>query len=133
MARKCYKLIWTLVVMMMVALSSCSVSRHLPEDAYLLDKVRVVSEEDPALASSLRSKVRQKPNTRFLGLFRWPLRVYCLAGNKDNMVNRFLKNVGEAPCVYDAESAERSCGILHQTLVNRGLSERFGSGRYGYP
>lgn len=120
MARKCYKLIWTLVVMMMVALSSCSVSRHLPEDTYLLDKVRVVSEEDPALASSLRSKVRQKPNTRFLGLFRWPLRVYCLAGNKDNMVNRFLKNVGEAPCVYDAESAERSCGILQQTLVNRG-------------
>ena len=120
MARKNGKMIWILVGVVVAALSSCSVSRHLPEDGYLLDRVRVLSEEDPTLASSLKSKVKQKPNTRFLGLFRWPLRVYCLAGNEDNVVNRLLKKMGEAPCVYDAESAERSCDILEQTLINQG-------------
>ena len=33
-----------LIAMIAMVLSSCSVSRHLPEDGYLLDKVRVVSE-----------------------------------------------------------------------------------------
>ena len=95
MARKKGKMIWILVGVMIAALSSCSVSRHLPENGYLLDRVRVLSEEDQTLVSSLKSKVKQKPNTRFLGLFRWPLRVYCLAGNEDNAVNRLLKKMGE--------------------------------------
>ena len=36
-----------LIGMIALVLSSCSVSRHLPQDTYLLDKVKVVSEEEP--------------------------------------------------------------------------------------
>ena len=109
-----------LVGLMAIMLSSCSVSRHLPADAYLLDKVNVISEEEPALASSLKSKVKQQPNSRFLGLIRLPLRVYSLAGVKDNVVNRFLKNMGEEPRVYDEELTRKSCNALRQALVNKG-------------
>ena len=109
-----------LVGLMAIGLSSCSVSRHLPDDAYLLDKVNVISEEEPELVSSLKSKVKQQPNSRFLGLVRLPLRVYSLAGTKDNVVNNFLKNMGEEPRVYDEELTERSRNALRQILVNKG-------------
>lgn len=105
---------------MAVALSSCSVSRHLPEGAYMLDKVKVISETDPALANSLKSKVDQKTNRRMFGLFRLPLRLYCLAGTKDNYVNRTLKSWGEAPCVYDEANTVRNCGQLESILKNKG-------------
>lgn len=103
-----------------LALSSCSVSRHLPEDTYLLDKVRIVSETDPALAKSLKSKVDHKTNKRTFGLFRIPLRLYCLSGMKDNYINRTLKNWGEPPCVYDEAVAVRNCTTLERILENKG-------------
>ena len=109
-----------LLGMMVVALSSCSVSRHLPEDAYLLDKVRVVSETDPSLARSLKSKVDQRTNKRTFGLFRLPLRLYCLAGERDNYINRTLKKMGEPPCLYDEASAEKNCANLQRVLKNQG-------------
>lgn len=112
-----------LVLMIMVAmltLSSCSVSRHLPEGGYLLDEVKVISEHDQRLASSLKSKIVQFPNTRTFGLFRLPLGVYCLTGEKDHALNRFVRNIGEEPRVYDQEAMERSCDALQQALVNKG-------------
>ena len=114
------KILLLLVGMMAMILSSCSVSRHLPEDAYLLDKVKVISVEDPAQASDLKSKVIQHPNTRFLGVARLSLGLYSMAGVKDNAINRFLKNIGEEPRIYDDSKAKRSRNLLRQTLVNKG-------------
>ena len=108
------------LLLLLVFMSSCTVSRHLPEGALLLDKVDVLSEEEPELASSLKSRVRQHPNTRTFGLVRLPMRIYLLAGTKDNAVNRMIKNLGEAPHVYDAAAAEASSVALEKTLVNRG-------------
>lgn len=120
MMLKTYKLLLLVVGMMTMVLSSCSVSRHLSEGEYLLDKVKVISEENQELASSIKSSVRQHPNTRFLGLFRLPLGIYCLAGNSDNAINNFLKKTGEPPRVYDSNLTDRSCDVLEKTLVNRG-------------
>ena len=120
MAHNKGKLLLLFVGLMAMMLSSCSVSRHLSEGEYLLDKVKVISEEDQDLASQLKSKVTTQPNARFLGLVRWPLRLYCLAGTKDNMVNRLLKDLGEEPRLYDESKVSRSRTLLHQTLVNQG-------------
>ena len=112
--------IMCLIGMIVMALSSCSVSRHLPENAYLLDEVKVISEESPRIASSLKSKVRQQPNVRTFGLFRLPLGVYCLSGKKDNFVNRTLRNIGEAPRVYNDTLTQKSCEVMKHALVNQG-------------
>ena len=109
-----------LIGMIAVLLSSCSVSRHLPEGGYLLDEVKVVSEENPKVLSSLKPQVRQQPNIRTFGLFRLPLRIYCLTGKKDHLVNRVLRNIGEPPRVYDEALARKSCEAMEQTLVNQG-------------
>ena len=109
-----------LIGMIAVLLSSCSVSRHLPEGGYLLDEVKVISGENPKVVSSLKPQVRQQPNIRTFGLFRLPLGVYCLTGTKDHAFNRFLRNIGEAPRVYDEALARKSCEAMEQTLVNQG-------------
>ncbi|MBR4312557.1 MAG: BamA/TamA family outer membrane protein [Bacteroidaceae bacterium] len=105
---------------MAVLLSSCSVSRYLPEDAYLLDEVKVVSGENPKVVPSLKSKVRQHPNIRTFGLIRLPLWLYSMSGERDNFVNRTLRNVGEAPRAYNDTLTRRSCEAMEQTLINQG-------------
>ena len=109
-----------LIGLMAVLLSSCSVSRYLPEDAYLLDEVKVVSGENPKVVPSLKSKVRQHPNIRTFGLIRLPLWLYSMSGERDNFVNRTLRNVGEAPRAYNDTLTRRSCEAMEQTLINQG-------------
>ena len=109
-----------LIGMIALVLSSCSVSRHLPQDTYLLDKVKVVSEEEPKVVSSLKGKMRQRPNVRTFGLIRLPMRIYSLSGLKDNWVNRTLRNIGEPPRVYSDTLARKSCEAMELTLVNQG-------------
>ena len=101
-------------------LSSCSVSKYLPDDAYLLNQVKVVSMNDASSYSQASSSLQQKPNTRVLGLFRWPLRIYCLSGKADNYVNRTLRNIGEAPRIYDPAATTQSCAAIRRSLVNQG-------------
>ena len=109
-----------LMGMIAIALSSCSVSRHLPEGGYLLDEVKVICEENSKITSSLKPKVRQRPNIRTFGLFRLPLRLYSLSGKRDNFVNRTLRNIGEPPRVYSDTLTRKSCEVMEQVLVNQG-------------
>ncbi len=109
-----------LIAMIAMVLSSCSVSRHLPEGGYLLDEVKVLSGENTAVVSSLKAQVRQQPNIRTFGLVRLPLAVYSLSGKRDHLLNRILRNVGEAPRVYNDALTQKSCDMMEQTLVNQG-------------
>ena len=109
-----------MAVAMMAALSSCSVSKYLADEDYLLDKVEMVSTDKGVSASAYKGQVLQRPNTRILGLVRWPLRVYCLSGKSDTYVNRVLRKLGEAPRIYSAEQTERSAAGIRRSLVGKG-------------
>lgn len=106
--------------MVAVMLTSCSVSHHLPEGKYLLDEVRILCEEDSKVAGELKNKVYQQPNIRTFGLVRLPLGIYMLSGKHDNIINRTLRNVGEAPRLYDHAMTGQSCKLMEQTLKNQG-------------
>lgn len=109
-----------LLLLAVVSLASCSVSKHLPDNSYLLDKVNVVSNDKSYSSSDAQPNLRQTPNTRVLGLFRWPLRIYCLSGSSDNIVNRVLQKRGEAPRIYSEESTQESVAGIRRDLVNKG-------------
>lgn len=101
-------------------LASCSVSHHLPEGKYLLDEVNVLCEENSKVASGLKNKMYQKPNIRTFGLVRLPLGLYMLSGKHDNIINRTLRNIGEAPRLYDHAMTGESCELMERTLKNQG-------------
>jgi ATP-dependent protease ClpP protease subunit len=81
-----------------VLLCGCSASRHLPENTYMLNKVRVVTDGKykDINTTAMKEYVRQKSNSRWLSTFKVPLGIYCLAGTDSSGVNRILRSLGEA-------------------------------------
>ena len=106
----------------LVLLCGCSASRHLPENTYMLNKVRVVTDGKykDINTTAMKEYVRQKSNSRWLSTFKVPLGIYCLAGTDSSGVNRILRSLGEAPVVYDTLLARFSCEDLKQALENKG-------------
>ena len=103
-------------------LCGCSVSRHLPEDSYMLNKVRVVTDGSYKDINTMAMKeyVRQKTNSRWLSTVKVPLGIYSLAGRDSSLINRVLRSIGEPPVVYDSLLARLSCEDLKQALQNKG-------------
>ena len=100
----------------------CSATRDLPEDVYMLDRVRVVADGKykDINPSQLKSYIRQKGNARWFYALKIPLGVYAMAGKDSSWINRTLRNMGEAPVVYDTLMAQQTCEILRQALQNKG-------------
>lgn len=105
-----------------VAMCSCTVSRDIPEDSYLLNKVKVVTDGKyrDINPGSLKGYVRQKPNSRWFSAVKLPLGVYAMAGKDSSWVNRMLRQMGEAPVIYDTVQAQLTCRDLQQALQNKG-------------
>lgn len=106
------KIIHNLIVSVAVmGLASCSVYKYVPEGKYLLNKVEVTSDDKSVQdVSKFRNLSYQTPNSRWFGLFRFPLRFYSLTGTKS----------GEAPVVYDNLLSEASCTDMKRSLMNSG-------------
>ena len=109
----------TLVTGMIVA--SCSTTKFVPEEQYLLEKVKIKSDTKDFNGSQLLPYVRQKSNTRWFSLFNVPLGTYSLAGrDTTRWINRTLRNIGEQPVVFDTLQARLSCEALHSAMQNMG-------------
>ena len=103
-------------------LAGCSATRDLPEDAYMLDKARVVADGKykDINTSKLQSYVRQKGNARWFSAVKLPLGLYAMAGKDSSWINRTLRSMGEAPVVYDSLLARQTCDDLRLALHNKG-------------
>jgi outer membrane protein assembly factor BamA len=105
-------------------LSSCSVTRRLPPDQYLLsgNRVEIAAPADLPRAeridrSELSEYIRQRPNKRIFGLpvYLW---IYNLsAPDKQN----WTKRIGEAPVIYDPLQARQSVSSISNYLWARGF------------
>ena len=113
----------TLILMVGVwMLCACSATRDLPEDTYMLNRVKVVTDGKykDINTTQMKSYVRQKANTRWLSTMKIPLGVYAMAGKDSSWVNRMLRQMGEAPVTYDTLLAQQTCKDLQMALQNKG-------------
>lgn len=103
-------------------LGSCSVSRNLPEGTYMLDKVKVMTDGkyQDINSAQMMNYVRQKGNARWFSAIKIPLGVYAMAGKDNSWINRTLRQMGEAPVIYDTLLARQSCEDLKLALQNKG-------------
>ena len=109
------------LVIAIVTLSACSSAKYIPEKDYLLDKVEVKSDDKDFNPAQLEQYVRLKGNSRWFSLFKIPLGLYAMAGNDTTKwVNRTLRNVGEAPVLYDTIQAAVTRRDLLTALQNMG-------------
>lgn len=103
-------------------LCACSASRFFPEDTYMLDDVKVLTDGKykDINKTQMKDYVRQKGNTRWFSTLKIPLGVYAMAGKDSSWMNRTLRNMGEAPVKYDTLQAQQSCKDLQSALQNKG-------------
>lgn len=106
-------------------LSACNVTRHIPSDTYLLQRVKI--EEDKSAPRNERVKsdevtkyLRQKPNKHFLGtnFYAW---IYLMANpERDNWWNNLKRKMGEEPVLLNMRDTKRSASNLKLYLDSRG-------------
>jgi outer membrane protein assembly factor BamA len=104
-------------------LAACSETKYVPEDRYLLDRVRVLTDsKDKAVnTAELRAHVQRKGNSRWFSAAKIPLATYSLSGrDTSKWVNRLLRSMGEPPQLYDSASAIKSGEALLAQLQNLG-------------
>ncbi len=102
-------------------LGACSATKYVPDGKYLLNRVKLVSDNDSVEVSSLSAYVRQHPNSKWFSLTRIPLYTYNLSGaDTTKWFNRITRSLGEAPVILDSAIVNRTCGDLRTALYNRG-------------
>lgn len=114
-------LYWLIPLWLLAIITSCSSSKYIPENEYLLQKVEIKADVKGFDISSVAPYIRQKANSKWFSLFKIPLATYSMSGkDSTKWINRTLKNMGEAPVIFDSVQARLSVDDLRNTLKNMG-------------
>lgn len=124
---------WTVVLLPLLLLSSCNVTKHLDTakgERFLIkntiefDAGRKLSlSENTALQYEYGSYFRQKPNKRPLLLLKQPWRVwhhYRFLNRNSRYARWVNKVIAEPPAIYDENQAVRTAKNLERHLQNQG-------------
>jgi len=108
-------------LILLILVSSCSVSKFIPDGAYLLDEVKIVSDNKTVKPSAVSSYIRQTPNNRWFSSVKIPLYIYSLSGmDSTEWSNKLIRKIGDAPVVYNETFAEHSKTDITRALQNLG-------------
>ena len=106
--------------------TGCNTTKFVPEDQYLLNKVKVQCTDDKTVPTgTLRGYVRQKQNTEIMGFWKLQLHVYNTApsdttSKTNKKLARNAHKMGEAPVIYDEDLTRVSMQQLTQQMKNMG-------------
>ncbi len=102
-------------------LVSCSVSRYVGEDEYLLDKVTIRSDNKELSAGQFGGYIQQHPNSKWFNVFKVPMTPYMLSGtDTTKRFNRFMHRVGQKPVIYDSKKAAKTQASIEAAVQNMG-------------
>ena len=106
--RKGFLYLFTFAIIIL-SLASCTATKYVPDGSYLLDEVKIHTDQKNVRPSSLRMYVRQNPNAKWFSLIKTQLYVYNLSGrDSTKWGNKFLRRIGDAPVIYSETEAQRS-------------------------
>lgn len=111
-------------LVLLMALCGCSTTRHVPEGELLLERATIHIDRDTIETTELYNFLRQQPNHKVLGFAKLQLYTYNLSGSDTTKwYNRWLRNLGRPPVIFDSALTATSARQLRQALVNRGFME----------
>ena len=115
------KFLYLLASAAILSLASCTSTKFVPEGSYLLDEVKIRTDQKNIRPSSLRMYVRQNPNAKWFSLIKTQVYVYNLSGrDSTKWGNKFLRRIGDAPVIYNEEEAQRSEEEITKAVHNMG-------------
>lgn len=115
------KLFKALILGSLLFLTACSATKFVPEKQYLLEEVKIKSDDHALDASLLEPYIRQRANSKWFSFLKIPLGTYSLSGrDSTKWINRTLKKMGEEPVIYDTLLARQTCEVLLSAMQNMG-------------
>ena len=98
-----------LALFILTGVVSCSTTKYVGEKEYLLSKVSVKVDDKNISSSELNQNIKQKPNIKILGIWKFHLSLFNLSGkNKEKGINKWLRRIGEEPVIYEDYQTQRS-------------------------
>ncbi|MGL4908987.1 MAG: BamA/TamA family outer membrane protein [Bacteroidales bacterium] len=107
--------------MLLLLLSACSITKHVPQNEYLLYKRKIVVQGEGIKESELKKLMRQVPNKTIFGLFHLNLWLYNLSSDKNRRWDRWMQSMGEPPVVFDSMLAVVSAQRMENYAAYRGF------------
>lgn len=116
-----------LLILGLIFLGSCSITRHLEEGQSLLVKntFDIITIDSIADKRDLKDEIAdlaiQEPNEKMLGIWRIRLRIHNATRDTTRKFNRWLnKRGGEPPVILDQSMADQSVSNMQDYLLNKG-------------
>lgn len=110
-----------LCCLIVLLLSSCSLTRYVPENQTLLNRNKIKIDNPEVEVDDLSSYVLQSPNNYFWSIARIKLALYSSSKpDTTKWRNRWLRKVGEPPVIYDPKLTESSVENLTKAMHNKG-------------
>ena len=104
-----------------MALSGCSSTKFIGKDEYLLHRVMLKVDDRSLSRDELERNIKQKPNMKILGMWKFHLGLYNLSGrNQTKGINKWLRRIGEEPVIYEEFQTQRSIRQLQIYLRKKG-------------
>ncbi|GCB34448.1 translocation and assembly module lipoprotein TamL [Bacteroides faecalis] len=118
--RKGFHGLFTCAIIILL-LASCTATKFVPDGSYLLDEVKIHTDNKNVRPSSLKMYVRQNSNAKWFSLIKTQLYVYNLSGrDSTKWGNKFLRRIGDAPVIYNEGEALRSQEEIMKAVRNMG-------------
>ncbi|MDR3251314.1 MAG: BamA/TamA family outer membrane protein [Tannerella sp.] len=100
---------------------SCRTTKYVGDGQYLLDKIKIYTDNPEVKPSEMKPYLQQHPNYKIFGVLKWPLYLYNWSGDDEGKwLNKQLRRIGEPPVLLDLDMAEQSKVQLSHYLSNRG-------------
>lgn len=94
---------------------SCSTTKDIPEDKYLLNGYNIKSDDKKIDITYYEDFIRQQPNNKIR------LGIYNMAGqDTTKWLNRFIQKMGQPPIIYSAQQTQISATQIERELNNQG-------------
>ncbi len=114
-------ILYTILLYLALSLASCSATKFVPYGSYLLDEVKIHTDNKEIKPSDMRLYVRQNPNSKWFSTIKTQLYVYNWSGrDSTKWFNRFLRKIGDAPVIYNESDAIRSQEEIAKAVQNLG-------------
>ena len=114
-------LLYLLLSYTFLALVSCSSTKYVPEGSYLLDEVKIQTDNKNIKPAALQPYLRQNPNSKWFSTIKTQLYIYNLSGRDSTQwFNKFLRKIGDPPVLYDENLAQRSEDEITKAVHNMG-------------
>ena len=114
-------ILYTILLYLALSRASCSATKFVPDGSYLLDEVKIHTDNKEIKPSDMRLYVRQNPNSKWFSTIKTQLYVYNWSGrDSTKWFNRFLRKIGDAPVIYNESDAIRSQEEIAKAVQNLG-------------